>query len=237
MAGIKICPNCGKINKEEVKFCGECGNSLTESTEIKKPKQENVGYLVCNDCGGLYKLNKGESPDDFESCQCGGKLIHTQDPANLKDLKSKGGKPDKKTAINSDITRNILGIIDKKAIVVGGLVSIACIILLYQDIYYSTYLGDVGVILTPITILSGLIIGFLVYKKDYYVAVFNGAIIGLIPFFYMFIVHTGYIAWSGPSSNVSDVIFSSIRDFIYYLLVGAISAVIGGFITLKFRGK
>lgn len=38
-----------------------------------KPKVYE-GYLVCNKCNGYYKLQPGESPDDFEECQCGGKL-------------------------------------------------------------------------------------------------------------------------------------------------------------------
>jgi hypothetical protein len=35
---------------------------------------ENKGYLVCNKCGGYYQLQQGESPEDFEKCQCGGDL-------------------------------------------------------------------------------------------------------------------------------------------------------------------
>jgi hypothetical protein len=31
-------------------------------------------YLVCEECGGYYELQKGESTDDFDVCQCGGKL-------------------------------------------------------------------------------------------------------------------------------------------------------------------
>lgn len=37
-------------------------------------KDEGNGYLVCDKCGGYYKLQPDESPDDFERCQCGGKL-------------------------------------------------------------------------------------------------------------------------------------------------------------------
>lgn len=33
-----------------------------------------MGYLKCDKCGGSYKLQPGESPEDFESCSCGGKL-------------------------------------------------------------------------------------------------------------------------------------------------------------------
>lgn len=32
------------------------------------------GFLVCQDCGGYYQLKEGEYLNNFESCQCGGKL-------------------------------------------------------------------------------------------------------------------------------------------------------------------
>lgn len=35
-----------------------------------------MSYLECEKCGGRYELREGESPDDFESCECGGKLRH-----------------------------------------------------------------------------------------------------------------------------------------------------------------
>lgn len=31
-----------------------------------------MGYLVCRKCGGYYELQEGESPEDFEKCECGG---------------------------------------------------------------------------------------------------------------------------------------------------------------------
>jgi hypothetical protein len=34
----------------------------------------NEGYLICKKCGGYYELQLGESPEDFDNCQCGGKL-------------------------------------------------------------------------------------------------------------------------------------------------------------------
>lgn len=33
-----------------------------------------MGYLVCNKCGGYYELEEGESPEDFSNCECGGDL-------------------------------------------------------------------------------------------------------------------------------------------------------------------
>jgi putative flippase GtrA len=39
-------------------------------------------YLLCNACGGYYKLQEGESPADFDCCQCGGGLS----PASLNEI-------------------------------------------------------------------------------------------------------------------------------------------------------
>jgi hypothetical protein len=35
-------------------------------------------YLICQNCGGYYQLDDDESPEDFDSCQCGGKLIYSE---------------------------------------------------------------------------------------------------------------------------------------------------------------
>lgn len=35
-------------------------------------------FVICNKCGGYYELQKGESPDDFEACQCGGNLSYVE---------------------------------------------------------------------------------------------------------------------------------------------------------------
>lgn len=37
-----------------------------------------MGYLICQDCGGYYKLEKGESKEDFVSCQCYGSLLYVE---------------------------------------------------------------------------------------------------------------------------------------------------------------
>lgn len=35
-------------------------------------------YIVCDDCGGYYKLENEESLEDFDKCQCGGNLRYAQ---------------------------------------------------------------------------------------------------------------------------------------------------------------
>jgi len=37
-----------------------------------------MGYLVCTNCRGYYKLQSSESPEDFSECQCGGKLVYKE---------------------------------------------------------------------------------------------------------------------------------------------------------------
>ncbi len=33
-----------------------------------------MGYLICDTCNDVYKLQEEESPDEFDTCQCGGNL-------------------------------------------------------------------------------------------------------------------------------------------------------------------
>lgn len=58
-----------------------------------------MGYLICEKCGGYYKLQEGESLDDFESCECGGKLNYTdsfnEDLVSEEPVSDKGDKSGK----------------------------------------------------------------------------------------------------------------------------------------------
>jgi hypothetical protein len=42
-----------------------------------------MGYLTCENCGCCYKLQKGEHPQDFDSCECGGNLKYVEDLEDL----------------------------------------------------------------------------------------------------------------------------------------------------------
>ncbi|CEL24809.1 zinc ribbon domain-containing protein [Methanobacterium formicicum] len=51
-----------------------------ETLPNRKKKDENLGYLVCDVCGGYYQLQQGESANDFDTeCDCGGKLQHRRE--------------------------------------------------------------------------------------------------------------------------------------------------------------
>ena len=53
-----------------------------------------MSYLICEKCGGYYELQEGESIEDFDSCQCGGKLGYDRknDTRNFVSEKQKQSK-------------------------------------------------------------------------------------------------------------------------------------------------
>ena len=58
-------------------------------------------YVICEDCNGYYKLEEGESLEDFEACRCGGRLRYAEDNFMSKEKpkrkkKSLEGKKSKK---------------------------------------------------------------------------------------------------------------------------------------------
>ena len=57
-------------------------------------------YLLCRDCGFSYELEEGESIDDFQSCNCGGKLYYSEDGVNI-------SKDCKKVLLDEIITKRI----------------------------------------------------------------------------------------------------------------------------------
>lgn len=55
---------------------------LTPEIQEKTPKTggKKERYVWCEKCNGYYKMEEDESPEDFESCHCGGKLVYTEKP-------------------------------------------------------------------------------------------------------------------------------------------------------------
>lgn len=47
---------------------------ISRSTALFYKSDGSTGYLVCDECGGNYELQPGESSEDYEECECGGKL-------------------------------------------------------------------------------------------------------------------------------------------------------------------
>jgi len=72
------------------------GNALYNDTfnriiDVLRYLQPNYdGYMLCRKCGGYYKLQPGELPEDFDVCQCGGELEYhpSSKPQKLEPPKS-----------------------------------------------------------------------------------------------------------------------------------------------------
>ncbi len=71
------------------------------------------GVLECENCGGYYELQLGESSEDFDKCQCGGKLKYIQTiPSNNHSDKIEAKNMDKlRSMINLNKKRNLTIII------------------------------------------------------------------------------------------------------------------------------
>lgn len=62
------CKKCGTQNPPNFTFCILC------KAKLEQVEEKTNGYLVCSECNGYYELREGEDPEDFELCECGGKL-------------------------------------------------------------------------------------------------------------------------------------------------------------------
>ncbi|MBU4534239.1 MAG: hypothetical protein KKF16_00040 [Euryarchaeota archaeon] len=59
------------INTDITKY-----KAIDKSYEPEITGKVNNDYLVCEKCNGYYKLQPSESSENFDRCQCGGKLIY-----------------------------------------------------------------------------------------------------------------------------------------------------------------
>lgn len=51
---------------------------ISQRLRAKREGKPLNGYLVCNNCGGYYELQPGESWKDFDTeCGCGGQLVQS----------------------------------------------------------------------------------------------------------------------------------------------------------------
>jgi len=51
-------------------------NKESDNDPIETSEKKDYGFLFCKRCNGYYKLQEGENIDDFESCECGEKLVY-----------------------------------------------------------------------------------------------------------------------------------------------------------------
>jgi hypothetical protein len=100
-------------------------SNVDENHEFVILQDNSAGYLVCSYCRGYYELQEGESPDDFDRCECGSTLefyqsrsqfisrIHNSDATNSdtsreynEDNEGKDQKLDEVTIENGQMSEN-----------------------------------------------------------------------------------------------------------------------------------
>ena len=53
-----------------------------------------MSYLICDNCEGYYELQDGESPSDFDTCECGGSL---KSYSSLDDYNNENDEPERES--------------------------------------------------------------------------------------------------------------------------------------------
>ena len=182
---------------------------MSNSEQIKPKKKR--GYFVCENCGGLYELQEGESPEDFESCECGGKLLYTKDPRNLSNHTNISQDKNASKLKNESLIDEFVKKLNLRALIIGFII---VIILSYLTSAFPITFLNAETFNGPRIIslfISSVIVGYLV-DRDYSVAAINGGIIGIIPTFY-------YTISMEPTPILLDLFI--------YIIFGAIAGIIG----------
>ncbi|BDZ71475.1 DUF5518 domain-containing protein [Methanobacterium petrolearium] len=186
-----------------------------------------MGYLICEKCEGYYQLQEEEDPDDFKSCECGGKLIFVR---NLIDyygetLDESLIKKDAEKRLEPDLepgTRK-LPVLNMKSLFLGGVVWVALDSLLYKVSIYNTD-GIAVFSLLFAQLFGGLVAGYL-SGKEIKAGIINGFIVGIF-FTIILIILRLPITSSNPSLILMALIGSS-------TLLAIIGGVIGVCINQK----
>lgn len=174
-----------------------------------------MGYMVCEECGKYYKLKSGESPFDFEKCECGGTLKYVESPdwPESKDVNpSLSKEPDNLIETSEPVNWMKLGVISVLAAIL--------ITVLSQNYFTATYIvwfiplivGGIWAYSNKLNISSGAKEGFILGFISMLIVVAAGFIVAGI---------TGFTFTEDYYPEIEFLILSVI-------LFGIISSIGGG---------
>ncbi len=178
-----------------------------------------MGYLICKKCDGYYELKDGESPEEFDKCQCGGELRYVE----TRDVNSNLNKKSKSSSHN--------------IIRIAGVLLGASIMLVPYYLYSPFPTSSSFVLLNFDSFLwwgaGGLAAAFIASGKisdgatnGLYAAVISGLMVIII--FYLLLTH------SFNSSLINNIALFAFLGLIYMLIPGIFS-IIGGLIGTLIR--
>ncbi len=179
-----------------------------------------MGYLNCKKCGGYYELQEGESPKDFDKCQCGGDLEYIENIDDSSLLKKK--------------------LSSKNIIRISGILFGASIMLIPYYLYSptptptSTSFVLINIDSFILWVTGGLTAAFIASGK-----VINGAsnglyaaiISGLIVIIIYYLLLTNNFNNQSPLNNIA--LFAVLG--VVYILIPGIFSIIGGLIGISIR--
>ncbi len=99
-----------------------------------------MGYLKCKECGEVYKLQEGESADDFNMCHCGGEIEYHLSRDELQEKKQTYVPTKEELAKKKSSDRTILLVI----LIIGALIFLIIPIGIAALLIYRAYFGTVG---------------------------------------------------------------------------------------------
>jgi hypothetical protein len=174
-----------------------------------------MAYLVCKKCAGYYELREGESPKDFDKCQCGGSLRYVE-TINVK-----------KFGLSSKNMIRISGVLFGASIILipyylfSPIPSSASFVLNHIDsfILWSTG-GFAAALIAGGKIINGA-------SNGLYSAIISGLIVIII--FYLLLVNS----FNNPSFTDNIAFFAALS--VIYILIPAIFSIIGGLIGISIR--
>lgn len=129
-------------------------------------------YLICEECNGYYELQEGESPENFDHCQCGGNLKYFENMDDYAANEKRNYDTDKSRQygnmgiyndIESDKTHSYLEKRDKKLdptksknLVVNAAFIILSFTIFPLELYVYSYYYIPFIIMTAFTIILAL---------------------------------------------------------------------------------
>lgn len=188
-----------------------------------------MGFLKCKSCGGYYKLQGEESPDDFGACRCGGSLKHVRSlkaakidefgQFNKLKLCSKCGKENVKTSQICVFCGQKLDK-DKKLTRFNGLLRFLAIFIGIIIVLIPLILFSIG----PDMIIIGSFVASVLVSKNEKEGILNGIILGLISG--LFFAYNGVFSIAGSMSGNTDLVYVIIIGSAIIGLLGGLSGAI-----------
>lgn len=206
-----------------------------------------MSYLICEKCGGYYKLKEGEKPDEFEACECGGSLKYVQnfnahfdeelDPINEFNIcpdcgieNSAGEKyckscgkmiKDTENEKTSSANKNALKFTSNKWILRTVAVIIGILIVVIPTLIFAN--SNYALLLL---LIGGIVASLIAGGKSEDGAI-NGIVIGLVAALIILIFRGNFLFSDDILFNIEIVLFEMSGAILILALFGLIGGVIG----------